>query len=337
MKKVLLSLILGLAIAVGVVAYFVVYPNTSVKDDGIIYIRDNDTFDNVLDTLSRRGYLKNSYTFRVVAQLKSYPDLIKAGRYQIENGVNNNELVNKLRAGRQQPIKFTFNNLRTLDQLASLLSHQLSIDSTSFMNLLTDESYVSEFGFTTENFPAMFIPNTYQLYWNTSEKEFIQRMYKEYGKFWNENRLLRAKQAGLSPVQVIILASIVEEETVKAKEYPIIAGVYINRLKKRIPLAACPTIKYALGDFSLQRVLKKHMTIDSPYNTYKYRGLPPGPVRMPSIQVIESILDYQKHNYLYFCAKSDFSGEHHFSKTLREHNKRANEYHNALNKRKIFK
>ncbi len=158
----------------------------------------------------------------------------------------------------------------------------------------------------------------------------------EYRKFWNENRLLKAKQAGLTPIEVVTLASIVEEETAKSKEHPVIAGVYINRLHKKIPLAACPTLKYALNDFSIQRVLKRHTKIESPYNTYKYRGLPPGPVRMPSINVVDAVLNYTKHDYIYFCAKSDFSGEHYFSKTLTQHKEYAKEYHQALNERKIY-
>lgn len=174
------------------------------------------------------------------------------------------------------------------------------------------------------------------MYWHTPVEDFIQRMYKEYRKFWTEERLVKARKADLSPMDILILASIVEEETNIADEYPVIAGVYINRLNKGWKLEACPTLKFAWGDFSIRRVLDKHMEIDSPYNTYKNTGLPPGPVRMPSIRVIDAVLNYQHHDYMFFCAKSDFSGSHYFSRTLREHNRHANEYHRALNIKRIY-
>lgn len=181
----------------------------------------------------------------------------------------------------------------------------------------------------------MFIPNTYEVYWNTSAKNFMNRMKKEYDRFWNDSRKAKAKEIGMSPVEVAILASIVEEETAAYDEYPVVAGLYINRLKRNIPLQADPTVKFAWGDFTLQRILFSHLEIDSPYNTYKHTGLPPGPLRIPSIKGLDAVLNYQKHSYLYMCAKEDLSGRHNFAKTLAEHSRNAKKYQAELNRRKI--
>lgn len=340
MKKllwgVLIFVVLVAGIAGGAYYYFIQRPNTQVTDDGIIYIQPGDSFETVVQTLRSEGYIENEYTFRKVADIKKYPAAVKSGRYRIQNGMNNNQLVNMLRSGNQEAVRFTFNNIRTFEEFAGALSHQLSLDSAEFLQLVRDPEYTKSYGFTPANFIGMFIPNTYQIFWNTRLDAFIKRMHSEYKKFWNDDRLAKSKKAGLSPIEVITLASIVEEETTKTNEYPIIAGVYINRLNKGWKLGACPTLKFALGDFSLKRVLDKHMQVDSPYNTYKNIGLPPGPVRMPSIQVIDAVLNYQHHDYMFFCAKSDFSGNHYFSRTLREHNRHAAEYHRALNKLKIY-
>ena len=324
------------AIVVGGYYYFIQRPNTSVTDDGIIYIQPGDSFETVVLTLQSKGYIQNTFTLRKVAELKEYPSLVKSGRYRIRSGMNNNELVNMLRAGRQEPIHFTFNNIRTLEDFASVLSRQLAIDSSAFLQQVKDPEYIHALGFTPETIIGMFIPNTYQFYWGTSLDDFMKRMNTEYQKFWTSERLAQAKKTGLSPMDIIIVASIVEEETNKAEEYPVIAGVYINRLNKGWKLEACPTLKFALGDFSLKRILDKHIEVESPYNTYKNLGLPPGPVRMPSIQVIDAVLKFQHHVYMFFCAISDFSGSHYFSRTLKEHNRHAAEYHQALNKMKIY-
>lgn len=340
MKKIFLlisGVLLFLALlTAGIGYYFVLSPNTTVKDDGIVFIRPGDSFETVLVTLRSKGYVKNENTLRRVATLKGYPQTVKPGRYEIKDGWNNNHLVNVLRSGNQSPVLFTFNNIRTPKEFAGIAGRQLNIDSVRFLSLLNDADFSRQYGFTPQNFIGMFIPNTYQIFWNISAEDFVKRMNREYKKFWNENRMEKARKAGLSPMDVIIIASIVEEETNQTQEYPAIAGVYINRLKKGWKLEACPTLKFALGDFSLKRVLEKHMETESPYNTYKYAGLPPGPVRMPSIQVIDAVLGYQHHDYMFFCAKSDFSGTHHFSRTLRQHNRYAAEYHRALNRRKIY-
>ena len=251
--------------------------------------------------------------------------------------MNNNELVNMFRAGNQVPVHFTFNNMRTIEEFANEAQEELAVSKDELMALLTDSDVRAELGFNSNTILAMFIPNTYEIYWNIPAMDLLKRMKKEYARFWNENRMAKAREIGLSPEEVITLASIIEEETVKAEEYPVIAGVYMNRLNKGIKLDACPTLKFVLGDFTISRILDRHMQIDSPYNTYMYAGLPPGPIRMASIKVIDSVLNYQKHDYLFFCAKSDFSGYHNFSRTLRQHNAYAREYHRELNKRKIWK
>lgn len=340
MKKwwIIISLIVFLALAsiAGGYYYFLQRPNVIVNGEGIIFIHPGDSFETVMAILNGGGYIRNAYTLRKVSELKKYPSAVKAGRYRLKNGMNNNELINMLRSGRQEAFHFTFNNIRTLEEFAGQLTRQLSIDSAEFLHLARDPAYVKKWGFTPETFIGMFVPNTYQVYWNTTTEDFIKRMNKEYRKFWNKDRLAKAEKAGFSPIEIIILASIVEEETNRTEEYPVIAGVYINRLKKGWKLEACPTLKFALGDFTLKRVLTKHMEINSPYNTYKNPGLPPGPVRMPSIQVIDAVLNYKHHDYMFFCAKSDFSGSHYFSRTLREHNRHANEYHRALNRKGVY-
>lgn len=329
-------LVLGIAVAGWGFYYFVQKPNTTVKDNGIIYIRKGDSFETVMQALLSKCYIKNEYTLRQVARLKQYPRLVKAGRYRIQDGMSNNQLVNMLRAGNQEAVPFTFNNIRTLPDFARTANRQLGIDSAAFMSLVKDTLFLDSLGFTPATFIAMFIPNTYQIYWNTSLPAFIKRMHAEYRRFWTPERLEKAGKAGFTPIEISTIASIVEEETTVSAEYPVIAGVYINRLRKGWKMEACPTLKFALGDFTIQRVLDRHKQVESPYNTYKYAGLPPGPVRMPSSRAIDAVLDYQHHDYMFFCAKSDFSGTHHFSRTLREHNRHAREYHRALDRMRIY-
>ena len=339
-KRILVFVIIIMALVAvmgGIGYYYVFTPNTVVTDDGILYIRDSNSVAQVFKTLRSRGYIKNPNTLSSVAKLKKFSSSVKSGKYKIRDGMNNNELVNMFRVGNQVPVHFTFNNMRTIEEFADEAQEELAVSKDELMALLTDSDVLAELGFNSNTILAMFIPNTYEIYWNIPAMDLLKRMKKEYARFWNENRMAKAREIGLSPEEVITLASIIEEETVKAEEYPVIAGVYMNRLNKGIKLDACPTLKFVLGDFTISRILDRHMQIDSPYNTYMYAGLPPGPIRMASIKVIDSVLNYQKHDYLFFCAKSDFSGYHNFSRTLRQHNAYAREYHRELNKRKIWK
>lgn len=242
-----------------------------------------------------------------------------------------------LRAGRQVPVKVQFHNIKTLEDFASAISTQIEPDSSSLINLINDDEYISEFGFNQQTIYSMFIPNTYEVYWNTKADDFIKRMYSEYNNFWNNKREAKLQDIGMTKIEVSTLASIVDEETYINDEKKTIAGVYINRLNKGIRLQADPTVKFAVGDRAIKRVLTKHLEINSPYNTYKHAGLPPGPINIPSISGIDAVLNYEKHSYYYFCARADFSGYHHFSKTLTQHLRYAREYQRLLNKNRVWK
>ncbi len=308
----------------------------SNTDDPYLYIPSKANFDDLLSILSLGNYLKDLESFTWVAEKKNY-NKVKGGRYLLKNGMSNSELINLLRSGRQTPLQLTFNNIRTKKQFAGYIGQKLEADSIELLNLLNDNDFLKSFNLNTETALTLFIPNTYELWWTTSAKDFISRMHKEHTRFWTSNRKSQAKAIKLSPTEVSVLASIVDEETIKKDEKPIVAGLYINRLNKGIRLQADPTIKYAINDFTVKRILNKDLEIDSPYNTYKYKGLPPGPIRIPSIAGIDAVLQHKKHKYLYMCAKEDFSGYHNFAKTLTEHNKNADRYRNALRENKIYR
>lgn len=302
-----------------------------------VYISTNASQADVIQLLSENNGLKNSSSLKWVMNKKNYAKHIHPGRYQLKNGMSNNDLVNMLRSGKQTPLNLTFNNTRTLADFAGKIAQQIEADSLSIFKLLSNKAKIEKYGFQPHTILAMFIPNTYQVYWNMSAEKFADRMFQEYTRFWNPQRLKKAKSIGLTPIQVSTLASIVDEETIKNDEKSRVAGVYMNRYKRKIKLDADPTLKFALGDFTIRRVLNKHKTIDSPYNTYKYRGIPPGPIRQPSISGISAVLNYEKHKYYYFCASPKFNGYHIFAKSLREHNQNARRYQKALNQRGIMK
>jgi len=307
------------------------------ENNRVIYIPTGSSYSQVLDTLETHLTIKNPKVLKWVADKKKYPLLIKPGRYVIENDLSYIGLIDLLRSGRQMPVKITFNNVRSLNQIAGKIGKQIEADSLQIINFFSNESNFRDDGFKKETVIALFIPDTYELYWNSDAKTLYARMLKEYKLFWNSQRLGKAKEKKLSPIEVAILASIIDDEVVKQDEKPRIAGVYLNRLRLGIPLQACPTIKFALNDFTITRVLKKYLLVDSPYNTYKHNGFPPGPIGCPSIQGIDAVLNADKHDYIYFAAKADFSGYHNFSKTLSEHNHYAALYQRELDKRKIFK
>ena len=314
-------------------------PNVIIRESNTFsfYIPTGATFDEVTGLLEISGVIKDMEAFTWLADKKGYSTKIKPGHYVLRNGMSNNELVNMLRGGLQTPVRLTFSNVRTKQQLAGIVSRVIEADSVSIAHILNDNSQLSEFGFDTATVYAMIIPNTYEMWWNSDAYDFLTRMHREYVKFWNEQRKEKAKKAGLSPIEVSTLASIVDEETIKEDEKKIVAGLYINRLNRKMLLQADPTIKFVLGDFSINRVLSKDLKLDSPYNTYLYQGLPPGPIRFPSVKGIEAVLNFEKHNYLYMCAKDDFSGYHNFAKTLRQHNINAARYRKALRQRRIWR
>lgn len=340
-KKKLFSLagIIGI-LAIGGLLWWgylkVFQPNVRIENEKgatYLYIHTGASFEQVLSSLTANKYLCDPKSFEWMAMKMNYPTHVKPGRYKISDGMTNRQLLNMLRAGNQEPTKVIFNSLRFKHELASVVGKQIEADSMEIIRLLNDEKFLEKLGgFNKETAQAMFIPNTYELYWNTSAEQFINKMYREYQKFWNEKRSKQAELIGMTPAQVSTLASIIEEESQKKSERPIIAGLYINRLKKDMLLQADPTVRFAWGDFSIKRIYEKYTLVDSPYNTYKYIGLPPGPICIPSISALDAVLNYQKHDYIYFCAKEDFSGYHNFARTLEQHNQNAQKYRRALTK-----
>lgn len=306
------------------------------KQSDYFYIPSGSDLNQVIALALHKGFIVDIESFIWVSKKKNYKNHVHPGKYKVTSGMSNNELVNHLRSGEQEPVRVVFNYLRTKEQLASKISHQIEADSLSLIKLLNSDSIAVNYGFDQPSFLSMFIPNTYEFYWNTSADEFLKRMEKEYKRFWNNSRTAKAEEIGLTPLQVGILASIIEEETVKNDEKTNIAGVYLNRLKQGKKLEADPTVKFAWGDYFLRRILKKHLKINSPYNTYRIKGLPPGPISIPSIPSIDAVLNYEHHDYLYFCARDDFSGYHAFAKTMKQHQINARKYQAALNKKNIF-
>ena len=313
----------------------VMKPNVSTPDRKAfsLYIPTGASYSQVLDSLQAHQLLKDVSGFDWLATKKDLPNHIHPGHYLLKDGMSNNQLTNMIRGGLQTPVKVTFNNQRDVKMLAGRISQQIEADSLSIVTLLSNRDTLSAMGFTAQTIPALFLPNTYEFYWNTSAAQFVEKMRHEYDKYWNEERRAKAKALGLSPVQVSTLASIVDKETNKTDEMARIAGVYLNRLRDGWLLQADPTLVFALGDFELKRVLNQHKEVESPYNTYKYPSLPPGPICIPSLASLNAVLNPEQHHYYYFCAKEDFSGYHVFAKTLAEHNKNAARYQRELNKR----
>jgi UPF0755 protein len=330
----------GLIVVLCIILVYKMLFGLNIKLDNkttIIYIKDSSTYSQAMDSVKAHLSINNPKILRWIAEKKNYPRMVKPGRYVIEKDLSYMGLINLLRSGRQTPVNITFNKVRTLSDLAGKIGGKIEADSAEIIAFLDDpENYIND-GFTKENVISVFIPDTYELFWNTSAKGFYSRMLKEYRRFWTEERLAEAKAIKLTPVEVEILASIIDDEVAKPDEKPRIAGVYLNRLRRGIPLQACPTIKYALNDWTITRVLKAYLEVDSPYNTYKHYGFPPGPIGCPTIEGIDAVLNAEKHDYLYFAANADFSGYHNFSRTLAEHNRYAALYQKELNKRKIFK
>ncbi len=304
--------------------------DSNIQTPGSIIIPLNATYEQVVDSLKKHNIIINYKAFDWVAKRKKYAENIKPGKYLLDKGLNSNEILNMLRSGNQEPVLVTFNNLRLIEELAGAVARYIEADSTELIQKFSDPAIHAKYGFNQNTFRCMFIPNTYEFYWTTTADQFLERMYMEYQRFWNEGRSAKAKELGLTPEEVMTVASIVQEETNKKDERPIVAGLYLNRIKRGIPLQADPTVKFALGNFRIKRVLKSHLEVESPYNTYKNQGLPPGPINFPEISSIESVLNAVKTPYIYMCARPDFSGYHNFSKTLSGHNENARKYKAAL-------
>ena len=340
MKKILFLVLTLLLLAAAVVAYIfyqrIFSPNVKLKDHKtFFYIRTGSDFNQVATELTDQHILINTESFKWLAEKMNYTERVIPGRYEITDNMNNRQLLQLLRSGKQVPIKITFNNIRTKSDLASRISKQIEADSTQIAAMLSDSLLLKEEALNSDNVLCLFIPNTYEMYWNTSATDFFKRMKREYDNFWNTSRRQKAEQQGLTPVQVSILASIVQSETKQNAEKPRVAGVYLNRLRQNWKLEADPTLVFALGDFSIKRVLNEYKTIDSPYNTYKYFGLPPGPICLPDISSIDAVLNAESHQFMYFCAREDMSGFHSFAKDYNTHLLNARRYQAELNRRNI--
>jgi UPF0755 protein len=321
-----------LLISFGYYGYQICYvPNILVgKDDRAIVIPRGSDFKFIQKKLHEDNLVQDLTSFAFLSKLMEYNDHVKPGRYVLQANMTNIEAIRLLRAGAQEPVKVTFNNVRLISELSDKITKNLNMKSEEFEAALIEFTTDNKLGFNKDNILTMFIPNTYEVYYNISPKELIERMYQEYQRFWNDERKALAKELGFTPVEVSILASIVQAESIKAQEAPIIAGLYINRLKKSIPLQADPTLVFAVGDFTLKRVLNEHKEIDSPYNTYRNAGLPPGPINLPEIHSLKSVLTYTKSDYVYMCAREDFSGFHNFTSSYKQHLNNAAKYQKAL-------
>ena len=297
-----------------------------------IFIRPDDTADSVLRSIIQSDPLAKTKALKFILDRRDYDSHIRTGCYTVKSGALPKQVADMLTGGMQTPVRLTINSTRTVGQMAKAIAGQVMIDSASIVNRLSDPVFLDSIGYTPANVYCMIIPNTYEVYWNISAEALTSRLVRERDRSWNRERQDKAGSIGLTPQQVTTLASIIEEETAKNDELPIVAGLYMNRLHRNMPLQADPTVVFALGGERPKRVLKVHLEVDSPYNTYKYPGLPPAPIRFVSTRSIDAVLNYSKHNYLYMCAKEDFSGYHNFTSSLSQHNANAARYQRALSK-----
>ncbi|WP_418991160.1 endolytic transglycosylase MltG [Alistipes sp.] len=334
-KKTLLGIVLGvlvLLVVAGVVVQRQFYGN-AVGEEYELFVSRRADYGELTDSLMPR--LRHRWAFGVYARRIDLEQTFKPGHYELKPGMSVIEVARMLKLGLQTPVRVTINNVRTPAQLAEKLARQIDADSTLLTEVLTSSEVARSVGFDSVTLFSMFLPDTYEFYWTVTPRELIARMKREYDRFWTPERDARRERSGLSRLEVMTLASIVYEETRKTDEMPRIAGVYINRLRRGIPLQADPTIKYAMQDFGLRRILYRHLKYPSPYNTYINKGLPPSPICMPGRAAIEAVLDFEQHDYIFFCARPTFDGYHNFARTLREHNANARAYSAELNRRKI--
>ncbi len=342
-KKIIFAIALIGLVAGGIFAYNVYQavfsPNTNFESETTtVYIPTEGTYTELIEVVS--PIVKDIYSFDRIARRKGYVNNIKAGRYIISKGLNNNEIINVLRS-KNTPIYVNFNNQERLENLAGRIAGQIEADSISLIESFRAPSFLEANKFSLETALSMYVPNKYEFFWNTSAIQFRDRMLKEYKRFWNDKRMAKAKEIGLNPSQVVTIASIVQKETAKVDERPRVAGVYMNRYNNGWKLDADPTVIYAIKkhrndwDVVIKRVLYKDLELDSPYNTYKYAELPPGPITMPDISSIDAVLNYEKHGYYFFVANVENMGYHKFAKTLSQHNRNKKQYVNWINKQGI--
>ncbi|NJN43008.1 MAG: endolytic transglycosylase MltG [Flammeovirgaceae bacterium] len=306
-------------------------PNILVdRESSIILIEKGTTFSQLQSQFIKGEVVNDIVSFSFLARLYDYDQRIRPGRYVLLRNMNNLEAIEVLKAGKQEPVNVTYSYARYVTDVTDRIAKNLAVKPSELTDELNKFALTNQLGFNKDNLLALFIPNTYEIFYDITSEELMDRLIWEYESFWNEERIQKSKVIGLTPVEVSVLASIVQAEMAKEEEAPTIAGLYINRLKKNIALQADPTLVYALGDFTIKRVLNEHKEVESPYNTYKYVGLPPGPINMPQIAMIDAVLNYEKHNYIYMCAREDFSGYHNFSSNLNTHLQNARKYQQAL-------
>jgi UPF0755 protein len=312
--------------------YQVVYtPNFQVgKEDRVLKVAEGSTFKDVQRMLHEGRYVEDLMSFSFLAKLMNYDKRVRAGRFVIKKDMTNLEAIRMFKLSDVEAVKITFNNVRVIPELAEKITKNLSMTKEEFEAALINFAGSNSAGFKKETLISMFIPNTYEVYYTITPEQLVEKMYEEYEKFWTDERLQLAESMGLTPFEVSTLASIVQAESVRDDEAPIIASLYLNRLEKGIPLQADPTLVFAANDFTIKRVLNEHKAIDSPYNTYKYAGLPPGPINMPNIKTIDAVLNHATTDYFYMCAKEDFSGRHNFTNSYEEHMRNAAKYQRAL-------
>ncbi|WP_329904583.1 endolytic transglycosylase MltG [Porphyromonas pogonae] len=310
-------------------------PAGHVSDTQYIYVRQGTPFDEVKKQIQKKVLLRHPSLFDWYADKKHLAQDMKPGRYAITNTMNISQIVDMFASGKQTPLSFTIRNIRTPQELSEKIGKEMEFGAQALAKLMDDSTYCSRMGFNKETIRCIFMPDTYKVLWTTPADSLMKMMHSHYKEFWNNERTTLADSIGFTPVQVMTIASIVEEESAHKEEYARIAGLYINRLHKNIPLQADPTIKYALGNFSLKRIMYDHLKTASPYNTYIYKGLPPAPIRLPRKSTIDTVLHYERHPYIYMCAKEDFSGSHNFAANFMEHQKNAKLYQEELNKRGI--
>lgn len=325
----------GLLLILGLLTYYAFSSVSNVATTQYIYIDEDDTQDSVIAKIQPFANLIGMTTLNTLIRHSGYSENIRTGRYAIEPGDGPITIFRKLKSGRQTSLNLTIPESRTMDRLAAILSNKLMLDSATIAEALTSQEVCEKLGYDTCTIAAMFVPNTYDVYWNMSIDKLLQRMQKEHDRFWKGDREAKAAEMQMTPTEVCTLASIIDEETSNNAEKPMIAGMYLNRLKEGMPLQADPTIKFALKQFELKRIYNKLLNTESPYNTYRNEGLPPGPIKIASIKGIDAVLNYTSHDYLYMCAKEDFSGTHNFARTYQEHLKNADKYTKALNERGI--
>lgn len=320
---------------IAMVLYVSVLSPVNMNHISYIYIDDDDNIDSVCGKADEILPGISGMMFHLMTAASSYKDHIHTGRYEITPSTSALDLFIAVRGHRTVPVTLVVPSTRTLSDLAKRLSCQLMIDSATLEDFFTDEKQCSRLGFTKESITAFFIPETYEIYWDASTDRLLEKLKNGYEQFWNDNRRRRAAEINLTPIEVSVLASIVESETAVVEEMPRVAGLYMNRLHRDMLLQSCPTVIFAIGDFSIKRVLKNHLKTDSPYNTYIYKGLPPGPIRIPSVAAIDAVLNYEHHDFIFMCAKEDLSGTHDFASNSTEHQKNARKYQRALNQRGI--